>query len=192
MRQPGYDTRAKTRPRDIVRRHDLSVERAALSSIPVIDIAASDPAGMQITAETVRKACIDIGFFYVTHHGVPTHVIENAHRQTERFFDLYEETKLKYDINKIRRHRGYVPIGSLSADPMIMDMQEGFEIGLEVSEDDPDYLAGNPLYGPNVCPMSCPSSAERSTAISRKSWRLTPRFSARRNSLPSRVTRRRL
>ena len=155
MKLPG----AKTRPRDIVRRHDLSVERADLNSIPVIDIASSvsgDAAGMQATAEVIRKACIDIGFFYVTKHGVATDAIEAAHHQAERFFDLPEETKLKYDINKLKRHRGYVPIGSLSADPTIMDMQEGFEVGLELPGDDPDHLAGNPLYGPNVWPDELP------------------------------------
>ncbi len=155
MKLPG----AKTRPRDIVRRHDLSVERADISSIPVIDIASSvsgDAAGMQATAEIIRKACIDIGFFYVTKHGVATDAIEAAHHEAERFFDLPEETKLKYDINEIKRHRGYVPVGSLSADPAIMDLQEAFEIGLELSDDDPDYLAGNPLYGPNVWPDELP------------------------------------
>jgi isopenicillin N synthase-like dioxygenase len=155
MKLPG----AKTRPRDIVRRHDLSVERADISSIPVIDITPSvsgDTAGMQATAEVIRKACIDIGFFYVTKHGVATDAIEAAYHQAERFFDLPEETKLKYDINKLKRHRGYVPIGSLSADPTIMDMQEGFEVGLELPGDDPDYLAGNPLYGPNVWPDELP------------------------------------
>ncbi len=158
MKRPGYDKDAKTRPRDIVRRHDLSVERADLNSIPVIDVAASvsgDAAGMHATAEAIRKACIDIGFFYVMKHGIATDVIEGAYKQAERFFDLPEETKLRYDINKIKRHRGYVPIGSLSADPKIMDLQEGFEIGLELP-DDPDYLAGNPLYGPNVWPDELP------------------------------------
>ena len=59
-------------------------------------------------------------------------------------------------LGKLKRHRGYVPIGSLSADPTVMDMQEGFEVGLELPGDDPDHLAGNPLYGPNVWPDELP------------------------------------
>lgn len=159
MKLPGYDAAARTRPRDIVGRHDFGVERADFDRIPVIDLKASvagDAAGMTATAAAIRKACIDLGFFYVTRHGIAKDVVAGVRKQARRFFDLPEETKRKYDINELRRHRGYVPIGSLSADPTIVDLQEGFEIGLELPEDDPDYVAGNPLYGPNVWPEELP------------------------------------
>lgn len=158
MKPPVYDSTAKTRPRDIARRHDLHVSHADFDSIPVIDLpaAASDGAAKQAAAEAIRAACIDIGFFYVARHGVPREVVAGARRQAERFFDLSADAKLRYDINAIKRHRGYVPMGSLSADPTLVDVQEGFEIGLELPGDDPDHLAGNPLYGPNVWPDETP------------------------------------
>ncbi len=148
MRLPS----AKTRPRDIVRRHDRRVERADLHSIPIVDLTADT----RDTAEKIRTACIEIGFFYLANHGVAADVIEAARDQAEDFFGLPETAKLRYDINRLKRHRGYVPIGSLTADPTLMDLQEGFEIGLELPEDDPDHRAGNPLYGPNVWPDELP------------------------------------
>lgn len=144
---------AKPKPRDIVRRHDLRVTRAELSAIPVIDMAG----GEAETAAAIRKACIDIGFFYLTNHGVAAEVIDAARGQAEDFFRLPDTAKLKYDINRLKRHRGYVPVGSLTADPTIPDRQEGYEIGMELPEDDPDHLAGNPLLGPNVWPEELPA-----------------------------------
>lgn len=159
MDLPDYDTSAATRPRDIVSRHDLSVERLDFDAIPVIDIGATlgdDSEELRAAAREIYDASVNVGFLYLTNHGIAESVIADALAQIELFFDLPEETKLKYNINDIKRHRGYVPIGALSADPTIVDQQQGYEVGLELPDDDPDYLAGSALFGPNVWPEELP------------------------------------
>lgn len=159
MQLPEYDETAKIRPTDIKDRRDFSAERVDFSEIPVIDIGAmlGDNIGAKLeTARQIRDAAANVGFFYITNHGVPEDAVEAARLATERFYQLPEDTKLQYDVMKTKRHKGYVPVGGLSADPMIMDLQEGYEVGLELPEDDPDYLADNALLGPNVWPREMP------------------------------------
>ncbi|GIT54750.1 MAG: hypothetical protein Ct9H300mP16_19100 [Pseudomonadota bacterium] len=73
------------------------------------------------------------------------------------FFALPEHIKTRYDIGRIKRHRGFVPVGALTAGPdEDPDQQEGYEIALELPDDDPDYLAGSKLFGPNVWPDELP------------------------------------
>lgn len=160
MKLPDYDASAATRPRDIVSRHDLSYQRIDFDAIPIIDISASltgDGAAMRAAAHEIREACVNVGFFYVKGHGVPDPVIAAALAQVTAFFALPEATKLNYNINEIKRHRGFVPVGGLSADPTIVDQQEGYEVGPELPANDPDYLAGSALFGPNVWPAELPA-----------------------------------
>ena len=61
--------------------------------------------------------------------------------------------KLDYYIGKSSNHRGYVPFTEKGdyADE-VNRSYEAFDLGLELPVDDPDYLAGNRLLGPNVWP----------------------------------------
>ena len=160
MKVPDYDPGLETKPTDIAGRHDLRVARLDFEAIPVIDIGATltgDSEGRLAAARAIREACINVGFFYVTNHGVPRSAIEGMLGPVAEFFDLPEATKRQYDIGVIKRHKGYVPCGGLSADPSILDLQEGYEVGLELPEDDPDHRRGNVLYGPNVWPAEVPA-----------------------------------
>lgn len=52
-----------------------------------------------------------------------------------------------------------MPTGALNADPGnegAVDLQERYEISLELPADDPDYLAGHIMYGPNIWPANPP------------------------------------
>lgn len=156
---PDYDEEAKIRPTDISGRGNFHADRMDFSEIPIIDIGAmqgDDPVAKMAAAKAVRDAAINVGFFYIRNHGIPEAVIEAAHRSAERFYDLPGEVKRQYDVALTKRHKGYVPVGGLSADPTIMDLQEGYEVGLELPADDPDHLAGNALLGPNVWPAEMP------------------------------------
>lgn len=142
----------------------LGARRVSFESIPVIDIAAmfgGDSRGRRETAAAVRTACRDVGFFYIRNHRVPDALIDRAFAECERFFALPFEEKMAVDIHTIRRHRGFVPPGGLAADPSAKpDLQEGYELALELPADDPDYLAGSVIYGPNVWPEELPGFRE--------------------------------
>ena len=138
----------------------LGARRVPFESIPVIDIApmfGGHARARRETAAALRAACHDVGFFYIRNHRVPTALIDRAFGECARFFALPFEEKMALDIHTIGRHRGFVPPGGLAADPSAKpDLQEGYELALELPDDDPDYLAGSVIYGPNVWPENLP------------------------------------
>ena len=162
--QSGGGKAAHARPAEIANRSSLDSRRLDFDQIPIIDLApmfGSERSAMEDCASALRRACTEVGFFYIVNHRVEEATIRAILRQTRRFFELPEEAKLAYDLMRTRRHRGYVPFEALSADPGAEpDVQEAYEVGLELPPDDPLHLAGNPLYGPNVWPRELPGFAE--------------------------------
>jgi len=159
METPKYDANAKVRPTDIKGRGNLQSERIDFDDIPVIDIApifGDDESAKRRVAAEIRIAAINVGFFYVRNHGIPHDSIEASRQSAEEFYAQPTNIKAQYDVNNTKRHKGYVPVGGLSADPTIVDLQEGYEVGIELPEDDPDFVAGSVLLGPNVWPVELP------------------------------------
>jgi isopenicillin N synthase-like dioxygenase len=136
--------------------------------LPVIDIAAlrergSSLAARRAVAGRIGRACGGIGFFYAVNHGVPRAVIEDAYRAGRRFFRLPNEDKLRVRVNA--RHRGFNALGDATMYRATRpDYKEFYSIGLELAEDDPDVLAGEPLRGPNNWPAFVPGFRAALTA----------------------------
>jgi isopenicillin N synthase-like dioxygenase len=143
-------------------RSDLSSKSEGFDRIPIIDIGdlwSEQLAHREAVAEAIGHACRKVGFFYVTNHGVPQPLIDAVYRVADEFFQRPMDAKQRYSIERLGRHRGYVAIGQLAADAHdsgAFDFHEGYEISLELPADDPDYLAGNIMYGPNVWPENPP------------------------------------
>jgi isopenicillin N synthase-like dioxygenase len=139
-------------------REDLSAAQLDWTAIPVIDIAELAHPAIErraAVASQIRHACERVGFLYVRNHGVEQRLLTEVYGAVEAFFALSAEQKRIVDITKSDRHRGYCAPGVLHADinnPDAVDLQEAFEVSAELPPDDPDYLAGNPMYGPNVWP----------------------------------------
>ena len=72
------------------------------SEIPVVDLGAAPAA----TAAAVRRAAIDVGFFYVRNHGVARAVVADAYAVSRRFFLRPVEEKQRVAVNA--RHRGFI------------------------------------------------------------------------------------
>lgn len=151
---------------DLIRNSDvLEVQRLPFNSIPIIDLSpllAGDRQQLPQTLQAIDRACREVGFFYIRNHGISEALIAHAFQQAEAFFALPQAQKLELDINKLNYFRGYVAFGDAGEPAQFPDIQEALELGLELPPDDPDFLAGHFMYGPNVWSSALP---EMQTAI---------------------------
>lgn len=123
--------------------------------IPVIDVTSltdGTPAQRANVAKELGRAAREVGFLYVTGHGIPTHLFDNLIEVTRAFFAQPIEKKMAVYIGKSRNHRGYVPIGEEVFYSGSKDNKEAFDLSIDLPASDPDYLSGNPLLGPNQWP----------------------------------------
>ncbi len=122
--------------------------------LPIIDIGglrAGDPAATERVAAEIRAACTEIGFFYITGHGIAEEVIDGAATEAMAFFRQSPAEKKRVAVSKY--HRGFNSLGdALMYRADQPDYKEFYQIGLELPEDDPDVRAGQPLRGPNNWP----------------------------------------
>jgi len=139
--------------------HDKSV---AFDHIPLINIAGllgMDEAAKRAVAAEMAAAASDVGFFYVTGHGIAPGMIDRLHAQAAAFFALPAEVKLQYYIGNSRAHRGYVPAGEenfYSGDLARVDKKEAFDLSIEIAAEDRDHLRGYRFLGPNQWPAEVP------------------------------------
>ncbi len=132
--------------------------------LPVIDLEplqSGDKTAIKRAADAMGEAAREVGFFYVANHGIPLSMIESAYGAAEEFFAQPDEVKRAYYIGDSLNHRGYVPFTEKGdyADEVNRNY-EAFDLALDLPHDDPDYLAGNLLLGPNVWP-ALPGFRER-------------------------------
>ncbi|MEM8553065.1 MAG: 2-oxoglutarate and iron-dependent oxygenase domain-containing protein [Pseudomonadota bacterium] len=133
---------------------------SAFSEIPVIDISGlggSDPAEQKRVVAEIRRAAEEVGFLYITGHGVSEHLISNLKNAAQAFFNLPHDEKMKVYIGKSQNHRGYVPEGEEVFASGTKDKKEAFDLSADLPADDPDYRSGNPFLGPNQWPLDLPT-----------------------------------
>lgn len=121
---------------------------AAGPSLACLDLSCND---LALSASTLRKACLESGFFYVVNHGVDQ--LDDVLAQSKKFFTLPKEDKMKVYRNK--KKRGYTPFEDETLDPAKQtkgDLKEGFYIGPEMPER--EIWSTKPFHGPNQWPSS--------------------------------------
>ncbi|XP_009759795.1 2-oxoglutarate-Fe(II) type oxidoreductase hxnY-like isoform X2 [Nicotiana sylvestris] len=74
--------------------------------LPMIDLSSTD---RTLLADSLRKACVENGFFYLRNHGIGEELIQRVFEGSRRFFGLSLEEKMKL-LRK--NHRGYSPLYS--------------------------------------------------------------------------------
>jgi isopenicillin N synthase-like dioxygenase len=124
-------------------------------TLPVVDVSAlfgDDPAAIAATAAEMGKAARACGFLYVTGHQQPTTLFADILDAARRFFAQPTAEKMRVYIGNSRNHRGYVPEGEEVFAGGTHDLKEAYDSSRDLPADDPDYLAGNPLLGPNQWP----------------------------------------
>ena len=129
---------------------------ASSDEVPVLDLAewlgGGSPADL---VSALKAACTNTGFFYVTGHGVPQSVIDDAFEASRRYFAIPEEDRLD-DVIDLRTRRGYVPFGRAKQKNFDPDLKESFDFGVDLPPDDPDVVAGRPMHAPNRWPAKAP------------------------------------
>ncbi|MEQ1874384.1 MAG: 2OG-Fe(II) oxygenase family protein [Ilumatobacteraceae bacterium] len=118
--------------------------------IPVIDLSQAD------VVERFRTAYSEVGFAYLTGHGVSQTLIDGVFSAAHKFHALPLATKMEIELNEL--HRGFIPINtstdrkSTLANVRKPNQSESFMMMREAGADDPDVLAGAYLAGANQWP----------------------------------------
>lgn len=143
--------------------------------IPVIDIApllSGDPDGARETARRVGHACREIGFFYITGHGIAPATIAHVFDTAAQFFTGPAAIKDAVAYSGPAGNRGYIRLGGETLDPgKPPDIKEAFNIGIELAPDDPELLAGKPFRALNLWP-AMPGFRDTMLAHFNRMWRL--------------------
>jgi isopenicillin N synthase-like dioxygenase len=137
----------------------------SFTSVPIVDISglySPDRAERDRVADEIGRAAREVGFLYVSGSGLDESLFERMLGATKEFFALPVEQKMRSYIGLSRCHRGYVPVGEEGVETGTPDVKEAFDTALDLPADDPDYLAGNPMLGPNTWP-DLPGFAEAVT-----------------------------
>ena len=124
--------------------------------IPVIDISAllddSDPLSV---GEKLAWAATEVGFIYVSNHGIADEVLAHAHATGLAFFRKPLERKLEVKSNI--HHHGYLRPGATKMyDDAAVDIKESFNFGLELSPEALIEHRDNRLLGANCWPEFMP------------------------------------
>ena len=128
------------------------------SGIPVVDVSAlasSDTVARRRVSKELCDAAETVGFFYVGQHGIAQAQIDELFAISRQFFTAPHEYKQAVAISP--HHRGWLDVGATKMyGSDVSDFKESFVWGLDISEDDPDFVAGGRLLAPNQWPEFLP------------------------------------
>jgi isopenicillin N synthase-like dioxygenase len=144
---------------------DRALLARTFTEIPVVDVSGllhGDAAQQRAVAAELGRAAREVGFLYITGTDVDQALYDGLLRATKEFFTQPTEAKMAVYIGRSRNHRGYVPPGEEVLGGQTRDLKEAYDLALDLPADDPDWLAGNPLLGPNAWP-ALPGFAEAVT-----------------------------
>lgn len=127
-------------------------------SLPVIELSRlqGDPQRRKAFLEDLGKAARDVGFFYLTGHGISQTLLDDVQRVSREFFALPEQEKLKVRMANSPHFRGYNRAGSeiTRGQP---DYREQFDIGAERSAiESRNGPVWQRMQGPNQWPEALP------------------------------------
>lgn len=144
-----------------------------IAIIDLSDIDSPDPAKRARLAEEVSRASREVGFFYIVNHGIQPAAVKRMFDVAEEFFGLPLEAKNEVSISKSPLFRGYIPSNHIGVDQKLKaNLQEAFQIHLDLPANDPDVVAGKPMHGANPWPSAMPSLRADMTDYQQRLWAL--------------------
>jgi len=133
------------------------------TAIPILDLGPwldGEPGALDRLAADLRKACLEVGFYFITNHGVPQDLVDRTFEQTAELHHLPLDVKRAYAINE--HNIGYMASrASMQRSSTVHaatkpNLVASFFMKRERAPDDPDVLAGLPLRGLNQWPAELP------------------------------------
>ncbi|OTB19768.1 hypothetical protein K445DRAFT_313542 [Daldinia sp. EC12] len=130
---------------------------ASFNEIPIIDLSqADDKSTNSKLLDSLRYALTEVGFLYVSNHGVPGTTINELINALPTLFKLDKEVKKSVALENSPHFLGYSGVGSENTGGK-EDQREQFELATELTE---TWRPGLPLYerlrGPNQWPEGHP------------------------------------
>ncbi len=111
-------------------------------TIPILDLSAFTKGTSTSRTEFVQElgtAFHDVGFVGIINHGISKELIADFYKEAYAFFLLPENIKLQSGRPDLAGQRGYTSFGTEHAKhTKIADLKEFFQIGQQVSENDPE------------------------------------------------------
>lgn len=122
--------------------------------IPVIDIGPlRDGSNSMQVAQALHQASRDIGFIYISNHGMDLNLLENVRQQALRFFR--QPSPIKQALGISNKHRGFLSMGQARMQAgKLPDLKESFIWGIEDSQG--NTQEDHPLRGKNRWPQELP------------------------------------
>jgi isopenicillin N synthase-like dioxygenase len=146
-----------------------------VNAIPVIDVAPLLNGSMErahAVAKELGAACRDVGFFYVSGHGIPPDLVARVFKTSAAFFAGPAAIREAASFSGPGDNRGYIKLGGETLDPgKPADVKEAFNIGLELAPDDPELLARAPFRAANLWP-EMPGFRDTMLDYFNRLWRL--------------------
>jgi isopenicillin N synthase-like dioxygenase len=124
---------------------------ADFRSIPVVDVAGlfSPVAGdRRRVADELGRAAREVGFLYVTGHGLPEPLSAALREAARRFFGQPLPAKMAAYIGRSQNHSGYVPEGEEVFASGKIDKKEAYDVNLDA----PEAAGEAPMLGPTLWP----------------------------------------
>ena len=114
----------------------------------------------------------DVGFFYISGHGVPPALMKRVFDISAAFFTGPASVRDAVSFSGPGGNRGYIRLGGETLDPgKPPDVKEAFNIGLELPPDDPEMLARAPFRAANLWP-EMPGFRDTMLDYFNRVWRL--------------------
>src|SRR5689334_19347391 len=140
---------------------------ATSDTIPVVDLGpylAGEPGAQEQAARQIRHALTEIGFYYITGHGVPRAQIRAVFDEVARFHAQPPEKKIAIALD--RNVTGYLPMKGDTLRTSTVEtvtkpnLNEALFVARDLPSDHPDVLADRRFRSANRWPSDLPGFRE--------------------------------